>query len=391
MANRTERRIEQWAKSKSNQDLQKQMPKKITNRFSLLAVMSVFLLPALAVAWKVGTPAQAESSLTETKSEPVQLASAPAPTSSDSEPEEWILAPNKIPFVPQFGEVPPLPMPRSAKDPNFHPAKVLDKYDFKDRVYIACRNYHNGQTEILVGKRGRDQVFSIASPVTGALPKFNIQDIRVGQKVASRDPKTGKNSFKRVSQTFKRTATELIEIELADVETGKVVDSIKGTPEHPFFVEGGGTVPLGKLEVGAKVVTHTGTAVVKSLKHEEHPEGVPVYNFEVEDDHTYFVGKSSAWVHNDCEYAPLKFLHSNPAVQNPSGYAFWRNKTTQEIIQSLKPGAGNNISLVTKSDGTILNGNTRCRILQERGVDPNFLPRKINPTDEELAQIFPVD
>ena len=44
--------------------------------------------------------------------------------------------------------------------------------------------------------------------------------------------------------------------------------------------------------------------VVKSVAIENHPEGVPVYNFTIEDDHTYFVGKVNGgiWVHNnDCE------------------------------------------------------------------------------------------
>src|SRR5690606_9977610 len=44
--------------------------------------------------------------------------------------------------------------------------------------------------------------------------------------------------------------------------------------------------------------------VISSVR-EEHPEGIAVYNFEVEGDHTYFVEDGHgtqlwAWVHNDC-------------------------------------------------------------------------------------------
>lgn len=46
-------------------------------------------------------------------------------------------------------------------------------------------------------------------------------------------------------------------------------------------------------------------AVVESTRFESHPEGISVYNFEVEDAHTYFVedgqGQQTAvWVHNTC-------------------------------------------------------------------------------------------
>ena len=34
-------------------------------------------------------------------------------------------------------------------------------------------------------------------------------------------------------------------------------------------------------------------------------DGVKVYNFEVQDFHTYYVGKNSVLVHNDCETKDL--------------------------------------------------------------------------------------
>jgi hypothetical protein len=46
---------------------------------------------------------------------------------------------------------------------------------------------------------------------------------------------------------------------------------------------------------------------VQSITPQAHPEGVLVYNFEVEDDHTYFVGTANGgtWVHNTCwEFNP---------------------------------------------------------------------------------------
>jgi hypothetical protein len=48
------------------------------------------------------------------------------------------------------------------------------------------------------------------------------------------------------------------------------------------------------LAIGSAIVTRAGlTLVVQAITPEAHPEGVAVYNFEVEDDHTYFVGTAN--------------------------------------------------------------------------------------------------
>ncbi len=129
-----------------------------------------------------------------------------------------------------------------------------------------------------------------------------IEKVQKGQRVVSRDPQTGKTELKTVARTFEHKAYELVELELADAQTDAAADKLRGTPEHPFFTPGG-MVAMGKLAVGQQVTTRDGkTLVVKSTRREAHPEGVPVYNFEVEDDHTYFVGQANGgtWVHNDC-------------------------------------------------------------------------------------------
>lgn len=139
-------------------------------------------------------------------------------------------------------------------------------------------------------------------------PRANIETVRKGQQVVTRNPETGKTELKTVARTFRHTATELVEVELADPNTGKVVDTLRATPEHPFFTPDG-IVAMSKLGTGTQVVTRGGVPlVVKSIKLEPHPEGVPVYNLEVEDDHTYFVGQANGgtWVHNACFGNPAK-------------------------------------------------------------------------------------
>jgi RHS repeat-associated protein len=73
---------------------------------------------------------------------------------------------------------------------------------------------------------------------------------------------------------------------------------------------------------------------------------------------------------------PLKFLHSPSTWVSgtaKNSLEFWKKQPTEKIIESLKPGARE--PLIVKPDGTIMQGNTRIKVLTERGVDVNSLPR----------------
>jgi hypothetical protein len=54
---------------------------------------------------------------------------------------------------------------------------------------------------------------------------------------------------------------------------------------------------------------------------------------------------------------------------------FWRQRSTEEIVESLRPGKSE--ALKVKPDGRILNGNVRVKVLEERGFDSNGLEREI--------------
>jgi hypothetical protein len=65
----------------------------------------------------------------------------------------------------------------------------------------------------------------------------------------------------------------------------------------------------------------------------------------------------------------------------------WRQKSTEEIIQCLEPRVGNQEALTVKPDGTVVQGNTRTKVLEERGVDVNSLPRA--PFDDSIDMFLP--
>jgi hypothetical protein len=56
---------------------------------------------------------------------------------------------------------------------------------------------------------------------------------------------------------------------------------------------------------------------------------------------------------------------------------YHRARSTEEIVESLRPTPGGSEHLVVKPDGRVVQGNTRIKVLEERGYPVNDLPREI--------------
>ena len=75
---------------------------------------------------------------------------------------------------------------------------------------------------------------------------------------------------------------------------------------------------------------------------------------------------------------PLKMLHSDDTLNRIKLDKF--NKLTdEELMGSLKPGQDG--ALKARSDGTVLEGHHRLKILRERGIDIDALPREVIAKD----------
>ena len=99
--------------------------------------------------------------------------------------------------------------------------------------------------------------------------------------------------LRRVLRTFARTSTVLY-LTVGNREVGT-------THEHPFFVRGRGWVNANQLRVGDELrLLEPGWVRVEGIREDDSV--VSVYNLEVEDDHTYFVGDITwgwnLWAHN---------------------------------------------------------------------------------------------
>jgi hypothetical protein len=76
------------------------------------------------------------------------------------------------------------------------------------------------------------------------------------------------------------------------------------------------------------------------------------------------------------EQPPLKSLHGDSSL-NWVKLEQFRKLSNEQLMDSLK--AGQECSLKVRPDGTLIEGHHRVKVLRERGVDVDSLPREIVP------------
>ena len=119
-----------------------------------------------------------------------------------------------------------------------------------------------------------------------------IENIKAGDKVISTDPETFETAEKTVLETYIREDSKLIHLMINGEE-------IITTETHPFYVKNQGFIKAGELIVGDELLdSNCNVLLVENHSVELTDEPVTVYNFQVEDFHTYHVGKCRLLVHN---------------------------------------------------------------------------------------------
>jgi RHS repeat-associated protein len=135
------------------------------------------------------------------------------------------------------------------------------------------------------------------TPVATETGFQHIDEIQIGDRVWSYNVETGEKKLKEVKQVFVKGSNEILHLETIEGE-------IDATTSHPFYVIGKGWVAAGDLVVGDEVHTLDGDiGRVTGLKLEKSDKPIPVYNLEVEDFNSYFVGDGML-VHNKCNGTP---------------------------------------------------------------------------------------
>ncbi len=177
----------------------------------------------------------------------------------------------------------------------------------------------------------------------------NIEAIKVGDYVWSENPETKEKALKKVKKIFVREKDSIIRLAING-------EAIETTDEHPFYVEGKGFIAAGELKASDEVRLQSGEAgVVDYIEEVQLDKPINVYNFEVEDFHTYYVSEQKVLVHNTCAGV------SGPIV---------KNSTSIDTTASIQvPNIGfNNFNGLKKYMGNAGEGNAWHHIVEQSQI-----------------------
>ena len=150
-----------------------------------------------------------------------------------------------------------------------------------------------------------------------------IEIIEAGDMVWARDNETGEIALKEVVETYINETSELIYVYVNDTV-------IITTPTHPFYSPLTGWTTAANLQSGDVLVLLNGDYVlVQKVQHEILEVPIVVYNFQVEEYHTYYVADIGVLVHNSCN-------HNNEWNKERSRY--WR-ATAKTAVEGQDYGA----------------------------------------------------
>ncbi|WP_145331876.1 polymorphic toxin-type HINT domain-containing protein [Paenibacillus xylanexedens] len=122
----------------------------------------------------------------------------------------------------------------------------------------------------------------------------NIEDIEVGDKLLAKDENNpdGELAYKEVTALYRNQRDDIIKLHVGE-------QIIETTYNHPFWVEGKEWVFADELQAGDKLQKADGSHLtIDQVEFVKLDKPVTVYNFTVEDFHTYYVTDLGIWVHN---------------------------------------------------------------------------------------------
>jgi len=145
--------------------------------------------------------------------------------------------------------------------------------------------------------------FGKGTPVQTETGDRPIESVRIGDRVWARDVKTGAIALRPVVNTYRTLDTPVVDLELSASRPDAsrtsaghgAVEQLAVTRGHLFWVEGTGWVRADSL--AARPLWSTEAQLGATLIREQ-PEPTTVYNLEVSEFHSYFVGHSHVLVHN---------------------------------------------------------------------------------------------
>lgn len=124
-----------------------------------------------------------------------------------------------------------------------------------------------------------------------------IEDIQVGDMVLAKNVDTNIQAYKPVEQLYEFDAEVVYTVDVAGTK-------IRTTSNHPFWVKGKGWTAADELLVGDMLETEDlAFNAIENISFEFEP--TKVYNFTVEDYHTYYISELGFLTHNLLEACRL--------------------------------------------------------------------------------------
>ncbi len=151
----------------------------------------------------------------------------------------------------------------------------------------------DGEAEYLLTSAGMIvcNCFTAGTVVQTDEGEKSIEDIQLGDRVLAKNDETGEMSYQKVDMLFERHVSETYNITVSD-------EVITTTAEHPFWIAGKGWVKAKELQIGDTLVTSDSSLLpIEDIVVKQ--EQTTVYNFRVENFHTYFVSNLGIWTHNE--------------------------------------------------------------------------------------------
>ena len=217
-------------------------------------------------------------------------------------------------------------------------------YNFFQRGITAIAAFTGGMSSAM-------KCFIAGTVIVTETGFARIEDVKPGDIVLSTNTDTMETGCKKVLEKYVRKTRELVHI----IVGGKEIVS---TPDHPYYVEGRGFVNACQLCIGSPLLDADGKILEVEQIYKEQPgknEEVKVYNFQVEDWHTYHVGEMEVLVHN-AEYETSYGKSSLIELKNTDNFM---DSTIEHIFEgNVRRGkaGGYHYECIKDTAGNIVNG-----------------------------------
>ncbi len=211
-----------------------------------------------------------------------------------------------------------------------------------------------------------------------------IVEINIGDFVLSKNDETGETAWRQVTDTFKDWHTETITFIVID-ENG-IEEHVTTTAEHPFYVDNQGWTPAGNILEGTTISGPKSENDINIVSIQINQDPQYAYNFTVDTDHTYFVGKTNMWVHNACNKSgKLVTGKTQPKVGDKINTSEYSNrvKVTNSSPKMVNPKTGNYLQKDNaKNSGAGPHGTSENKLFDKKGGRVGTVDKDGNITRE---------